>query len=47
MINLKNLYTGRKFIKEIVEKNKDPNAPWSKVSQEKHFNTHKNLKRKK
>jgi len=46
MINLKNLYTGKKLIKEIVERNESEKNPWSKKGHEKFLKSNKNLKRK-
>lgn len=44
MLNLKNLYTGKKLIKDILTKDQQSKQPWSKKSLEK-FNN-KNLRKK-
>jgi hypothetical protein len=46
MIDLKRLNSGNKLIKEILEKSKENNQPWTKDNQTKQINTQKNTRRR-
>ena len=46
MIDLKRLNSGTKLIKDILEKSKENNQPWTKENQTKQLSKQKNTRRR-